>query len=77
MKAAVAYEVLYFFENLFILERLILEISSKLANITFKHFTKRCFTLWFYNVIKTMGKRKEENDTFLNKKRKTNKTALP
>ena len=26
------------------------------------------FVLWFYNFIKTMGKRKKEDDTFLQKK---------
>ena len=31
-------------------------------------FTKWYFTLWFYNFIKTMGRRKEEDDTFLRRK---------
>ena len=30
--------------------------------------TERCFTLCFCNVIKTMRKRKKENDTFLRKR---------
>ena len=38
-----------------------------IAKATFKQFTKYCFTLWFYNAIKTMGKRKTEDDTFLRK----------
>ena len=31
-------------------------------------FTKSCFTLWFYNLIKAIGKRKKEDNTFLRKK---------
>ena len=56
------------FENIIILDCLILEIPIKLANITFKHLAKCCFTLWFYNAIKTLSKRKEGNDLFLRKK---------
>ena len=29
-----------------------------IANITFKQFTKWCFTLWFYNIIKKWEKKK-------------------
>ena len=39
-----------------------------MSNITFNNFTKCCFTLWFYNVIKTMGKRKKDGDIFLRNK---------
>ena len=38
-----------------------------MANITFKQSTKWCFTLWFYNFINKMGKRKNEDDAFLSK----------
>ena len=55
MKAAVTYEVLYFLEDLLISKCLILEIYG---NYIFKQFTKWCFSLCFYNVIKVMGKRK-------------------
>ena len=42
-----------------------------IANIiTFKKFTECCFTLWFYNFIKTMDKRNEKDVTF---RRKTTK----
>ena len=39
-----------------------------IANITFKQFSKWSFTIWFYNFIKNMGKRKKQDDTFLRKK---------
>ena len=39
-----------------------------MSNITFEQFTKWCFTLWFYNFIKNIGKRKQGDDTFLRKK---------
>ena len=39
-----------------------------IANITFKEFTKWCFAIWFYNVIKTMGKGKEKDGTYVRKK---------
>ena len=79
MKAAIAYEFLCFlkvsiFEDLIIFERLTLQISIQLANITFKHFAKCCFTLWFCKVIKTMGKGKEDDKE---KKQKKSKTELP
>ena len=64
----------YIFEGLLIFECFILEIT---VNITVKQFTKCYFTIWFYDVIKIMGKRKEEYDTFLRKKQKKNKTLLP
>ena len=44
--------------------------------MTFKQFTKYCCALWFYSVIKTMGKRKEENDTFLRKKTEEKKQCF-
>ena len=46
----------YIFEDLLILNSL---YQKYVANITFKQFTKWCFTLWFY---------RNENDTFLIKK---------
>ena len=62
---------IYIFEDLLVFECLILEIYSK-YNLVFnqikpKQFTKWCFALWFYNAIKTMGKRKKD-DTYLRKK---------
>ena len=39
-----------------------------IANITVKQFIKWCFTLWFYNLLKKIGKRKTEDDTFLRKR---------
>ena len=74
MKAVVLLK-LYIFEDLIVFDRLISEIY--IANVTFKEIAKCCFTLWFYNVAKTMGKRKEEDDTFLRKKQKKNKRMLP
>ena len=32
--------------------------SMYITNITSKHFTKWCFAFWFYNVIRTMAKRR-------------------
>ena len=77
MKAAIAYEFLCFlkvsiFEDLIIFERLTLQISIELANITFKHFAKCCFTLWFCKVIKTMGKGKEDDKEKNRRKAKQN-----
>ena len=43
-------------------------IRKYIENITFKQNAKCCFTLWFYNVIKTMDKRKEKDESFLRKK---------
>ena len=43
-------------------------IRKYIENIAFKQNTKCCFTLWFYNVIKTMDKRKEEDESFPRKK---------
>ena len=53
---------LYIFEYLLFFECLILEIDSK---YNLQQFTKWCFTLWFYNVIKAIGKRKKEDGTLL------------
>ena len=63
----------YIFENLLIFQCLILEIYCKDNQ---KKFTKCCLPLWFYNVIKTVGKR-GKNDQFLMKEQKKNKTLLP
>ena len=78
MKAAIPYKVLYFLrlyisEYLLVSECLILEIYSKYNLYFSKQFTKCCFKLWFYNAIKTMGKRKEEDDTFLRKNKENSK----
>ena len=70
MKTVIIYEILHFlkiyiFENFLILNACYLNYR---ANITFKQFTKWCFTLWFYNFILKMGERKKVDDTFLMKK---------
>ena len=36
--------------------------------MTFEQFTKWCYTFWFYDFIKSIGKRKQGDDTFLRKK---------
>ena len=61
MKGAIACEVLhlfflkvYIFEDILISEFFIPEIHRK-----YNQFTKWCFTLWFFNVIKAMDKRKK------------------
>ena len=47
-----------------------------IANIIFKQFSKRSFTLWFYNFIKNMGKIKKQDDTFLRKQTEEQKIVL-
>ena len=37
--------------------------------------TKWCFTLWFYNFIKQLCNRKQEDDTFLKKKKENQNKA--
>ena len=77
MDTVMIYEVFYFFEVIQFLKSLnfewleILKIIINyryIPNITFKQFSKWRFTLWFYNFIKDMGKRKED-DTFPSKKK--------
>ena len=47
--------MVYIFEGLLILNTL---YQKYLANINFRQFTKECLTLWFYNFMKKMGKKK-------------------
>ena len=42
--------------------------------MSFKQLIKLCFTLWFYNFIKKMGKRKKD-DAFLRKKKTEEKQS--
>ena len=68
MKTAIAYGVFYLFIYLLIFlfevnffgDLLILNVLyyKYIANITFKQFTKWCFTLWFYNFIKKFSTKK-------------------
>ena len=51
-------------------------IRKYIENIAFKQNTKCCFTLWFYNVIKTMDKRKEEDESFPRKKTKEKQNGV-
>ena len=70
MKAAIAYKVFHLFEGIYFWRPLnfwILYIRNISNIVTFKKFTECCFTLWFYNFIKTMDKRNKEDVTFWRK----------
>ena len=47
-----------------------------IANVTLKQFTKLCFALWIYNVIKTMGKTNTEDVIFMGQEQKENKSVI-
>ena len=70
MKTAIAFEVFYFLKVYIFEELLILNVlyQKDIANITFKQFTKYCFTLCFIILFKKWAKKEEDDDTFLRKK---------
>ena len=59
MKTTIAYEIFYFLEGKYFWRPLNFEclISEIYTNITFKHFTKCRFTLWFYSFFKNGQKK--------------------
>ena len=53
-----------------------MKIAKISLHCILKEFTKCCFTLWSYNFIKTMDKRKEEDVTFLRKKTELKRNSV-
>ena len=67
MKITIAYEIVYFFWRYIFLKTSYFLNALYIANVTIKQFIKYCFTLWIYNVIKTMRKKRRWRYIYMDK----------